>query len=111
ISYVNGASAAYPVIGNISPLVSSYNVITSTIVFVQNGISRPGWSFNAITPSSIAFGSTGDKTIIVSWNPNTYYINAMNTGTGSSSNTYSTNHTESANSRTINPGTKAGYNF
>ena len=65
-----GDTEKYPTVGGLSSNPSSYTIETPTITFGTSNITRPGFGFKSINTTQIALGSTGHKTVIVSWNAN-----------------------------------------
>jgi uncharacterized repeat protein (TIGR02543 family) len=72
INYALGDDSIYPGDNSNTTNPSEYTVESSKIVFDTLGISRPGWTPAGWNISSIEAGSTGNKTITMTWSPVQY---------------------------------------
>ena len=88
---------------------STSTIETNTITFSAPTTERKGYAFNGWTPTSIAKGSTGNKTITAQWKAKTYIVTLDPQGGFSGSN--SINATYNATMPAITPPTRDGYIF
>lgn len=108
ITYSTEGSTAFPVSGSHSN-PSSYTVESGLITFSQGTLSRTGWTWNGWSPSSIASGSTGNKSITAQWTANTYSITS--TYSIISSDYTSADVNGSSTTKSLATPTRAGYTF
>ena len=88
---------------------ATYTIETPTISFSAPTKSRTGYTFKNWNPSSIAKGSTNNKTITAQWTANTYTVSFdQQSGTGG---TASVTATFDAAMPTISTPTRTGYTF
>ena len=88
---------------------STYTIETNTITFSAPTTERKGYAFSGWNPTSIAKGSTGNKTITAQWKAKTYIVTLDPQGGFSGSN--SINATYNATLPAITPPTRDGYIF
>ena len=88
---------------------STYTIETNTITFSAPTTERKGYAFSGWNPTSIARGSTGNKTITAQWKAKTYIVTLDPQGGFSGSN--SINATYDATLPAITPPTRDGYMF
>ena len=88
---------------------STYTIETNTITFSVPTTEREGYAFSGWNPTSIAKGSTGNKTITAQWKAKTYIVTLDPQGGFSGSN--SINATYNATMPAITPPTRDGYIF
>lgn len=88
---------------------STYTIETNTITFSAPTTERKGYAFSGWNPTSIAKGSTGNKTITAQWKAKTYIVTLDPQGGFSGSN--SINATYDATLPAITPPTRDGYMF
>ena len=88
---------------------STYTIETNTITFSAPTTERKGYTFSGWNPTSIAKGSTGNKTITAQWKAKTYIVTLDPQGGFSGSN--SINATYDATLPAITPPTRDGYMF
>lgn len=96
---------------NTSNLPSSYTINSSKITFVApTSASRTGHTFSSWSPTSIASGSTGNKSVVAQWTANTYSITRYINGSGTNYNvTYGSTYGSTVLPSSITP--PSGYTF
>ena len=115
ITYTLSGSTAYPITNSDHGNPTTYDIEDAIITFVQGNLARAGWTFNVWNPTSIAAGSTGNKSTTASWNAVEYTISLSNnsgTGIAIDDNIYDTSENDgSAITRTLTEPTRAGWTF